>query len=195
MLGQVPYLVLSICVSASARGIELVEQLNSTSDTNVHVQDVVSAQDTVDSICALRAKRVQALREVLVSDTKDPVGLTLTGYLLGVSYSQIERVPLQCRTVILRVQNKCVFLFAHVRAHKDVLHGLPVTAFIHRLATSLKLCEVASALHRYDISNSSHIAMDIVGGLDGLAKYLIDDILHELCPIHLLITVHVHLLE
>ena len=46
----------------------LGEELDSTTNAYVQVENVVSAQDRVNCICSLWSKRVIALREILVSD-------------------------------------------------------------------------------------------------------------------------------
>ena len=43
-------------------GIDLVKVLESSSVSNVKVEDVIGAENTVDGVSALRPKRVQALR-------------------------------------------------------------------------------------------------------------------------------------
>ena len=133
--------------------LHLGEKLYSTSNANVEIQDMISAQHCVDCISSLRTKRIKTLRQVLISNRQDSVCLAVNWDLLREGDLHIELVPLDGRAILLRVHHKGVFFLASVFAHEDILHRFAMATFVDWETAALQLCELTGLLHLNDIAD------------------------------------------
>ena len=68
VLGHEPYFGV---VDVVAARFKLVEELDLSPIANVEVENVIRAEDSVHRICALRSKRIETLRDILMGDAEN----------------------------------------------------------------------------------------------------------------------------
>ena len=93
------------------------------------------------------------------------------------------------------MHHKSLISVLAILTHNYIHHWLPVASFIHRDTTAFQLDKLASLLHLNYITDRSDITLDVLRCGDRLRQHLIDDILDELTPLHLLISIDVNLLK
>ena len=108
---------------------------------------MVRAEHSIDGISTLGSKRIQALTDVLMGDAEHFIRFGLDRYLLLLDASQFKVVPLDGRTVFLRVHHKGFICVALIRAHNDVAHGLLVATFVCRYPAAFQFVEHSCLLH------------------------------------------------
>ena len=70
-----------------------------------------------------------------------------------------------------------------------------MSALVNRDACTFQFLKASRLLHSDLLRNRGYLALGVLGCHDRLSLHLVNNILHKLAPLHLLVTVDVDLLE